>query len=141
VLGRALALAGLVAAPMMIVFAVAPHVLLRVAFGSDLTAAAPALPILGGAMTLLAVAYLCVQYMLAVGRFGFLAPLAALALLEPVLLGLTGRHLVSFATIVLVVEAVAALALLALAVRTPRRAPAGAQPGGPSPVGEACDDS
>ena len=44
-----------------------PEPLLRLAFGPDLTQAADALFVLGVAMTLLAVAYLTVQYMLALG--------------------------------------------------------------------------
>src|SRR6188472_2724949 len=77
VLLRALAILAVVAAPALLVFAVAPELLLRIAFGPDLTLAADALLPLGAAMTLLAVAYLTVQYMLALGETRFLWVLGA----------------------------------------------------------------
>ncbi|HWI71968.1 MAG TPA: glycosyltransferase, partial [Baekduia sp.] len=55
---RALAVLAAVAAPALVVFALIPHFLMRVAFGPDLTLASDTLPVLGVAMTLLAVAYL-----------------------------------------------------------------------------------
>ena len=70
------AVVGAVAVPMLIVYALFPATLLRVAFGPDTVVAADALFALGLAMTLLAVAYLTVQYMLALGRVAFLPALA-----------------------------------------------------------------
>ncbi|HXS43186.1 MAG TPA: oligosaccharide flippase family protein, partial [Solirubrobacteraceae bacterium] len=51
VLLRALGIVGVVAAPALLIFAVAPRLLLRVAFGPDLTRASDALLPLGAAMT------------------------------------------------------------------------------------------
>ncbi|MGI8594269.1 MAG: oligosaccharide flippase family protein [Solirubrobacteraceae bacterium] len=118
-LRRALAIVGALAVPAMAIFALVPHLLLEVAFGSELTEADAALPVLGVAMSLLACSYLVVQYLLALGRRHFLVPLAALALLEPVLLLATGvTELVAFAAIVLCVQAATAAALLAFGART-----------------------
>ncbi len=72
VLARALAVVGAVAVPMLIVYAIAPATVLRLAFGPETVVAADALFVLGCAMTLLAVGYLAVQYMLALGRVSFL---------------------------------------------------------------------
>jgi len=68
VLVRALGILAFVAVPSLAIFTIAPATLLRVAFGPDYVSAADALPILGLAMTLLAVSTLAVQYMLAVDR-------------------------------------------------------------------------
>ena len=48
-------------------------------FGADLTGASSSLPWLGLAMSLLACTYLCVQYLLAMGRSRFIAILAVAA--------------------------------------------------------------
>ena len=122
VLLRALALAAIVAAPALLIFATVPHLLLRVAFGPDLTQAASALPVLGAAMTLLAVAYLTVQYMIALGRRSFLWVLGLVALVEPFLLSAGSFSLLSFAVIVFGAQCVAASSLLALGLRARTRA-------------------
>ena len=57
---------------MVLLYAVAAEPLLCAVFGEDFTEAAGALPWLGLAMALLACAYLAVQYLLALGRIGFL---------------------------------------------------------------------
>ena len=67
VLARALAVVAAVAVPMLIVYALIPETVLRLAFGPETVVAADALLVLGVAMTLLAVGYLGVQYMLALG--------------------------------------------------------------------------
>jgi O-antigen/teichoic acid export membrane protein len=121
VLLRALAMAAVVAAPALLIFAVAPKLLLRLAFGPDLTQASDALLILGSAMTLLAFAYLTVQYMVALGETSFLWVLGAVALAEPFVLTAGGEGIVSFAWIVFGVQFVAAASVLALAVRARRR--------------------
>jgi O-antigen/teichoic acid export membrane protein len=126
VLLRALAMASLVAAPALLIFAVAPELLLRLAFGPDLTLAADALLLLGIAMTLLAFTYLTVQYMVALGETSFLWVLGAVALAEPFVLTTSGEGIVSFAWIVLGVQLVAAASVLALAVRARRRSLAAA---------------
>ncbi len=68
VLRRAIAVLAAVSAPALLIFFAVPTLLLRLAFGEKLTQAHAALPLLGVAMTLLAAAYLMVQYMLALGR-------------------------------------------------------------------------
>jgi O-antigen/teichoic acid export membrane protein len=126
VLLRALAMATVVAAPALLIFAVAPELLMRLAFGPDLTQAADALLVLGIAMTLLAFAYLTVQYMVALGETSFLWVLGAVALAEPFVLTTSGEGIVSFAWIVFGVQFVAAASVLALAVRARRRSLAAA---------------
>ena len=129
VLLRALGLLAVVAVPSLVIFTVAPETLLRVAFGEEFVTAADALPILGLAMTLLAVSTLAVQYMLALHRTAFLWALAVAAIAEPLLLSSGDPDMRSFAEIVLAVQAVAAVACLALAARArPAQAVAVAEP-------------
>jgi O-antigen/teichoic acid export membrane protein len=124
VLVRALVIVAVVATPALLVFAVAPKLLLRVAFGPDLTLAADALLPLGAAMTLLAVAYLTVQYMLALGETRFLWVLGAIALAEPFLLTAASPGVVAFAGIVFAVQGLAACSVLALGLLARRPRPA-----------------
>jgi hypothetical protein len=99
---------------------VAPALVLRLAFGEETVGAAGALPVLGLAMTLLAAGYLSVQYMLALGRMTFLYALGAVAAAEVVLLlGAGLGTLVGFATVVLALQAAAALAVLSLGLARP----------------------
>jgi hypothetical protein len=106
---------GAVAVPMLLVYAVAPATVLRLAFGEDTVQAADALFVLGCAMTLLAISYLGVQYMLALGRLSFLWALGAVATTEVILLGSADlESLVSFAGVVLLMQAVAAGGVLTL---------------------------
>ena len=124
ILERALLIVGAVAVPMLAVYALAPELLLRLAFGEKYAQAADALIVLGAAMTLLAVAYLVVQYMLALGACTFLYVLGVVAVLEPLLLSTGGKSLVGFATVVFGLQCVAASAVLALGLRArtlPRR--------------------
>jgi O-antigen/teichoic acid export membrane protein len=120
VLLRALAILVAIAAPALLIFAAAPKLLLRLAFGPDLTQAAGALIFLGAAMTLLAVAYLTVQYMVALGETRFLWVLGVIALAEPFLLAFTDRGIVGFAGIVFAVQCVAASSVLVLGLRARR---------------------
>jgi glycosyltransferase involved in cell wall biosynthesis/O-antigen/teichoic acid export membrane protein len=120
---RALGVLAAVAAPALVIFAVAPGPLLRVAFGPDLTEGASALPVLGVAMTLLAVAYLTVQYMVALGELRFVWVLGVVAIIEPFLLSAGHLTLLSFAIVVLGLQLVAASAVLALGLRA--RVPGG----------------
>ena len=117
---RALAVLAAVATPALLIFALMPHFLMKVAFGPDLTLAADALPVLGVAMTLLAVAYLTVQYMVALGELKFVWVLGVVAIVEPFLLSAGDFTLLSFATVVLGLQLVAASAVLALGLRTRR---------------------
>jgi glycosyltransferase involved in cell wall biosynthesis/O-antigen/teichoic acid export membrane protein len=121
---RALALVGAVAVPMLIVYALAPGTVLRLAFGPETVRAQDALLVLGVAMTLLAIGYLAVQYMLALGRVAFLPALAVVAALEVALLGDLGtRSLSGFATVVLALQAAAAGSVLLIGL-VPRRSAA-----------------
>ena len=117
VLLRALTIAGLIAAPALLIFATVPHLLLRIAFGERLTQASSALLVLGVAMTLLAFAYLTVQYMIALGHRSFLWVLGVVAVAEPLLLTASGATIFSFAALVLGLQCVAAFGVLALGLR------------------------
>jgi hypothetical protein len=118
VLTKALAVLCAVAAPALLVFALAPGLLLRVAFKDD--AGAGALFVLGLAMTLLAVAYLTVQYMLALRVVRFLWVLAVVAVAEIVLLFNGNPGITGFAVIVCAVQACSAIGVLMLGMRTRR---------------------
>ena len=131
VLGRALLVLALVAVPALLIFTLWSETVLRLAFGPDFTSASGALPLLALAMTLLSVAYLTVQYMVALHRVTFLWILGLVALVEPVLLSVTNLGVVRFAGVVLAVQALGALLLLAVGLRG--RAAAGA----PAPAAEA----
>ncbi|HEU4978918.1 MAG TPA: glycosyltransferase [Solirubrobacteraceae bacterium] len=120
VLLRALGILAVVAVPALAIFALAPRLLLRVAFGPSFTEASGALLLLGAAMTLLAVAYLTVQYMLALGQVRFLWALGLVAIAEPVILSTSRLGIVGFAAIVFGVQCVAASSLLAFGLRARR---------------------
>jgi len=126
VLVRALAVVACVALPMLVVYAVAPAFVLRVAFGEETVLASGALFVLGLAMTLLAAGYLCVQYMLALREVRFLYALGVAAAAEIVLLAGGGlSSITGFAAVVLALQATAALAVLALGLgRRPAPVPA-----------------
>jgi O-antigen/teichoic acid export membrane protein len=126
VLLRAAAVVGVVAAPALLVMTLAPELVLRLGFGAEYEVAADALPLLGLAMSVLALTYLTVNYLLATGQSRFLAPLAVVALAEPVVL-LAGSfdRLTSFAAAVLLVQVAAAAAVLVPSLRhAPATAPA-----------------
>ncbi|MGI8512716.1 MAG: oligosaccharide flippase family protein, partial [Solirubrobacteraceae bacterium] len=122
VLVRALAIIGLVAAPMLIVYAAAPGLVLAIGFDVHLGEARRALLLLGLAMTLLAVASLAVQYMLAIERYAFMWVLFVVAAIEPLLLASGGRDLIGVAAVVLALQVVAASGMLALSFRARARA-------------------
>jgi len=71
-------------------------------------------------MTLLAVAYLTVQYMVALGETSFLWALAVIACVEPILLSATHVSITGFAGIVFAVQCVGATSVLALGLRARR---------------------
>src|SRR3954471_13627937 len=128
ILRRALVVLAVVAAPALLLFIAVPETVLRLAFGPRFVVAADALPVLGLAMTLLAAAYLTVQYMLALGRTSFLWVLGVVAVVEPFLLSSGTFSLVSYAVLVLVAQCVAAAGVLALALRLRRRGARAALP-------------
>lgn len=117
VLARALGVLVVVAAPALLIFALAPELLLRLAFGPDGADGADALLLLGVAMTLLAVAYLTVQYMIALRATRFLWVLGAVAVAEVAILFAGDFGLVGFAAIVLGVQVLAAAGMLLLGLR------------------------
>ncbi len=118
-LTRSLAIVAVLAVPALLIFAAVPKVLLRIGFGADLTSASGALLPLGFAMALLACTYLAVQYLLALGRRGFLVALGVGAALEPAVLLATGvTNLESIAALVLAVQAATAAAVVYWAART-----------------------
>jgi O-antigen/teichoic acid export membrane protein len=127
---RALAIVGVLAVPALLIFALVPNLLLTLAFGEDLTQADGALFTLGAAFALLALAYLCVQYMLALGRRAFLVPLAVCAIAEPVLLLASGvSELESFALLVLVVQVAVVVSMGYFAVRAASASASAPPPG------------
>ena len=93
VLVQTLALIGVLALPMVLVYAVAARPLLEIVFGESFGPAAGALPWLGMSMALLACVYLAVQYLLALGRARFIVVLGIAAAAEPILLLIIGAHL------------------------------------------------
>ena len=97
ILVRTLGLIGLVALPMVLLYAVAAEPVLSAVFGPDLTLAADALPLLGLAMSLLAVAYLGVHYLLALHHVRFIWVLVAAAGLEAAIVLAVGNDLTQVA--------------------------------------------
>jgi glycosyltransferase involved in cell wall biosynthesis/O-antigen/teichoic acid export membrane protein len=128
VLVRALAVLAVIAAPSLVVFALVPELVLRTAFGPETVDAAGALPVLGLAMTLLAVAYLTVQYMVALGQMRFLWVLAVVAVAEVALLFGGSSSITGFAAVVLGAQVIAAGAVLALGLRARPSAAVAAAP-------------
>lgn len=118
VLARALLIIAVVAVPCLLIFAVAPHLLLELAFGKARATASDSLFILGLAFTVLAATYLAIQYMLALKRFWFLIVLAAVAVAEPILLVNASQKPAGFAAVVLAVQAAGALFAFAIALRS-----------------------
>lgn len=127
VLARALALIAVLAVPALVIFAVIPSLLLRVAFGGDYESGDAILALLGVAFALLACTYVAVQFMLGLHRRRFVAVLAVAAVVEPVLLA-GADDLTGFAVRVLAVQAAAAIAIVALGARVRRDPLAGAEP-------------
>ncbi len=130
ILTRTLVLIVAAGLPMVLIYAFAAEPLLSIVFGADKTQAAGALPWLGLAMALLACAYLSVQYLLALGRSGFIVVLGAGAVAEVLLLLAIGADLtqVALALSVLMLACAAAVLFISLAAGAPRSQPPSAQP-------------
>ncbi len=125
VLIRALGIIAVCAVPVLLIFLVAAHPLLVIAFSAKRATASSTLLPLGAAFTVLAATYLAVQYLLALRRTWFLVAIGAVAVLEPILLLHASRHPAGFAGVVLGVQALGALVALGLAFRgRPRPKPA-----------------
>jgi hypothetical protein len=97
------------------IFAAVPELLLRTAFGADYESGSTVLLQLGAAYALLAVSYLCVQFLLGLHRRAFALILAAMAIAEPLLLTGAG-DLKAFAGTVLLIQAVTAVLLLGVSL-------------------------
>ena len=121
VLAQTLVLLIAAGAPMVGLYALAGEPVLRLVFGDDLTRASDALPVLGAAMTVLAVAYLAMQYLLALGRARFILVLASAAAAELALLSSLGPDLGQIALGLLSVLLFAAVALVVLGFRSVAR--------------------
>ena len=119
---RTLTILAMVCVPALLIFALVPTLLLRLAFGEEYTTASDALLVLGAAMSLLAVAYLAVQYMLALRQVAFLWILAVVAIAEPFLLTAGDYGIVTFASVVLGLQLLAAAGALTLGLRRPAHA-------------------
>ncbi len=122
VLARALAIIGAAAVPCLLIFAVAPRLLIRLAFGANRLLAVDALFILGVAFTVLAATYLAVQYLLALKRTWFLLAIGAVAVVEPILLLNAPKKPLGFAIVVLGVQLVGAAVAFGFALR-PQKPP------------------
>jgi O-antigen/teichoic acid export membrane protein len=116
-LARALGIVLVCAVPCLLIFAVGGHTLLHAVFRHQKATAFGALFVLGLGFTVLACTYLAIQYMLALRRTWFLIAVGAVAAAEPALLLHASRHPRGFATVVLAIQAVAALVAFALALR------------------------
>lgn len=103
--------------PMVVAYSLAAEPLLRAVFGSDLTRGTGALPWLGVAMTFLACAYLCVQYLLALGRRRFIPVLVLAAVADVVLLAGIGSDLTRVAIALAALQAACALVLFFVCLR------------------------
>jgi O-antigen/teichoic acid export membrane protein len=119
VLGRALALIALISAPALALFAFAPTLLLRVAFGPDYESGDEVLLVLGIAFALLACTYLTVQFLLGLHRRAFVLGLLVAAAAEPFLLW-DAATLDDFAGRVLLLQAVTAAGTLLVGALTRR---------------------
>jgi O-antigen/teichoic acid export membrane protein len=120
VLVRGLAILGVAAVPALAIFAGFPHLLLRLAFGAKFDPGGDALLLLGFAFSALACVYIAVQYLLALGRWRFLAALAVIAAAEPFVLLVPPAGRPDLAAFVLLVQ-LAAAAVVAVAVLVEHR--------------------
>jgi len=114
---RTIALIAFTSLPMLLVFTLAAEPLLGSVYGDDLAGASSALPFIGLAMTLLACAYLSVQYLLALGRSSFLWLLGVAAVVEPLSLIGIGAHFVGVAIALVLVQALVAASVVAMSLR------------------------
>lgn len=116
---------GLVAVPvvMLVILAAAvPDEMLRILFGGDKAAAAPAFATLALAMGFLAASTLFTYYLLGIGRRWVLGVLALATVVTVVLVTLAHGHAVPTARAELASQGVLALVLGGLVVSAPRRA-------------------
>lgn len=125
VLLKSLIIVAVCAVPCILIYAFGAHPLLATVFGQKKAIASSSLLPLGTAFTVLAATYLAVQYMLAQKRVWFLPALGVVAAIEPLLLLQAPKKAASFATVVLLVQLIAAaVAYVAALARRPAFAPA-----------------
>jgi O-antigen/teichoic acid export membrane protein len=117
ILLRTLGLIAAAGVPMVLIYAFAGKPLLGAVFGDDLTEASGALPWLGLAMTLLACAYLSVQYLLAMGRASFIWALGVALAVEVAALIVIGAELTAVAMVLFAVQVACAGTVLLLSMR------------------------
>ena len=108
------------AIPALVIFAVAPDLLLRLGFGPKFSPGGDALLLLGVAMSILAGVGLTTQFLLALHRWRFLLALGAVAVAEPFLLLLPDAARPDIARFVLLTEIAAAVTVGVAALRRPR---------------------
>lgn len=132
ILYRSLGLVGSIAAVLLVVYGLAPELVLRLAFGPGYGDGASALFWLAAAMTMLACTYLVVQYLLGQSRSEFVVALAVMAAVEPLVLRTVHSSLQDVAMLLFGVQLVLAVTVLALALfwRTPQRRLQEARPPG-----------
>ncbi len=118
VLLRTLGLIVAAAVPLLALFTFAAKPVLSAVFGPGLTEASGALPWLGLAMTLLACAYLSVQYLLALGRWNFIWVLGVAAAVEVGLLVAIGGNLTAVAVGLTCLQVCCAAAVFAISLRS-----------------------
>ena len=142
ILVRALGIVAICAVPVLLIYGFASRPLIKAAFGAGKTQASGSLLVLGLAFSALACTYLAIQYLLAQHRIWFLAPLAVVAVAEPILLLSAPSKPTGFATVVLGVQVVGAIAAFGFALwpdHRSRRAPerdAAEQPAEIEPIPE-----
>ncbi len=116
ILARALAIVGVCALPVLLIYAFGSRPLITAVYGADKAQASGSLLLLGLAFAALSCTYLAVQYMLALHRVWFLLPLGAVAVAEPILLLNAPRNPTGFAAVVLGVQLVAVAVAYAFAL-------------------------
>jgi O-antigen/teichoic acid export membrane protein len=117
ILSRTLALIVAFSVPALLIFALAGEPLLSAAFGDNLTGGAGGLAWLGLGMALLASTYLCVLYLLALGRTSFIWVLAAGVVLEVAVVAAIGADLTDVARAVCALQAAFAAVIVTVALR------------------------
>ena len=136
ILFRALGIVLVCAVPVLLIFAIEPHLLLKLAFGAKRATASDSLLPLGAAFTVLAGTYLAIQYMLALRHTWFLIVIGAVAVAEPILLLNASRRAAGFASVVLAIQVLGAVLAFALALKGGRSSvpPASGSPPPSAPV-------
>ncbi len=118
VLFRALGIILVCAVPCLLIYVGAAHPLISIVFGKNKAIASSSLVPLGAAFAVLACTYLAVQYLLALKRIWFMAPLAVVAVIEPFALYAAPLRPATFAVVVLAVQIAGAVIAYGIALGT-----------------------